>query len=215
MYLRVSRTQTTASATLSLADSVQAVQGSVLLIQTEEGSGTGFYVTESGEVIPAYHVVLLPDGTPAKKIQIAIAPPAFQAKGLIITGNTISVGAAIKAVGSAHDLALLKVGRDPFLRHTTLVNGKNIDLERHPASLCPRTFKLRSGDSVFTIGHPLGDLRLVTIHGLVAPDDGVLTATDGVLNGTYLVDMLINHGDSGGPVFSPGGNCVIGVVDSI
>lgn len=70
--------------------------------------------------------------------------------------------------------------------------------------------KVRTGDFVFTIGHPTGDeLSFTATFGMVgAVERSVLI--DGLRNYYIQIDAAINPGNSGGPLFDMEGN-VIGV----
>jgi S1-C subfamily serine protease len=197
-----------------LADLVEVSADIFARVETEEGTGAGFYVTASGVVVTALHVITLQDGTIAKKIAVVRSVPAAMIGTSIVQGVKISIKAKLLKADAEHDLALLQPDQNPFAQSYVTVNGRETVAPRHVSALCPRTITLRGGDPVFTIGFALGDLRAITTTGIVASAQPSDFDSSGGLRGTYLVDMLMNHGNSGGPVFSSVG-CVVGVADAI
>ncbi len=70
--------------------------------------------------------------------------------------------------------------------------------------------KVRTGDFVFTIGHPTGDeLSFTATFGMVGAVERSVVI-DGLRNSYIQIDAAINPGNSGGPLFDMNGN-VIGV----
>ena len=70
--------------------------------------------------------------------------------------------------------------------------------------------KVRTGDFVFTIGHPTGDeLSFTATFGMVGAVERSVSI-EGVRNNYIQIDAAINPGNSGGPLFDMQGN-VIGV----
>lgn len=204
------------SSPLSIADAVAQVSGSVVIVKTEVATGTGFYATIGGDVVTARHVVLLADGTQAKDIKISLpisevnnGLPGFDVNGGLFTENS-----EVIAEDALHDLAILRPVGSPFMRGVVMANGKDLVMT-HPATLCSRNLKLRSGEPIFTVGHPLNDRRLIATSGIIASSENVTEPSTGAIENSYLVDMLINPGNSGGPVFWLPGNCVIGLADSV
>lgn len=200
-----------------LADVVQEVIGSVVLIQTEAGLGSGFYVTPQGDIVTARHVVTGPDGSAAKNIELVMSVAAQKFAGNVsVLGVKNNVPLHIASEDREHDIAVLKPEVNPFIAAATFanINGTPMFTVGHPAALCTRGLSLRAGDPIFTIGHPLGDSRAVTTRGIVASTVPLFFDQDGNPNLTYFVDMAINLGNSGGPVFTSTG-CVIGLADTV
>ncbi len=199
-----------------LADVVAEVSDSVVFIRTEEGTGSGFYLNPSGQIVTARHVVTKQDGSTAKNIVIVLSAPANVIDKVSFDHAESTITAHVVLEDSQHDLALLTPITNPFAvaSDAVLVNGKPLYKKGRPVALCNRGLPLRSGDPVFTIGHPLNDVREVTTRGIVSSSGALQFDDTGVPNLTYLVDMVINPGNSGGPVFTSTG-CVIGVADAV
>lgn len=82
--------------------------------------------------------------------------------------------------------------------------------ERVPYGLLPAKLdcnKLKLGDKVVTIGYPM-DIGLVAFPGVVVSSD---TTNSPGMDYMYMVSALVNHGNSGGPVFNEKG-LVVGMV---
>jgi S1-C subfamily serine protease len=152
----------------SFTEVVQAASTSVLLVETEEASGSGFYVSPPGFVITAKHVVTLSDGSTAKNIRVGSAIAAAKIQGATIQHARLRFKGEVIAQDQDHDLALLKVDGNLSDTRAMLLNGEPAFQPRYPAMLCDRKVTLHSGDSIFTIGHPLGDLRQITTRGIIA-----------------------------------------------
>ncbi|MBP5166929.1 MAG: trypsin-like peptidase domain-containing protein [Oscillospiraceae bacterium] len=72
---------------------------------------------------------------------------------------------------------------------------------------------LRVGETVYTIGNPLGELTYTMTKGIVsALERSIAIETDEVIN-MFQTDAAINKGNSGGPVFNSRGE-VIGIVSA-
>ena len=194
-----------------LADLVAGGTASVIFVQTEAASGTGFYVW----VLTARHVVKLQNGETAKDIKLIQFLPAGMVGKSIFKDESSEFTASVLAEDPEHDLVLLNPKVNPLTHPMLSVNGRTYP-PSGVASICKRTDPmLRSGDPIFTVGFPLGDPRPITTAGIVASSQAAAFDLSGTLQGTYLVDMVINPGNSGGPVFSSAIGCVIGVADAI
>ena len=197
----------------AFSDVIQSVSGSVALIRTEEGLGSGFYLGADGFIVTARHVVKLRDGSTAKSISVENSIAAAKVGGATFTNSSFGVDATLVAEDAVHDLALLKPEVNPYKQKAILLNGADALSLRHSATLCPDSTSLRSGDPIFTIGHPFGDYRKITTSGIIASSEPNKLGPNQELIGTYVVNMMIIHGNSGGPVFDRSG-CVVGVADA-
>ena len=103
--------------------------------------------------------------------------------------------AAIVGFEEDSDVAVLKIDAND-LSPVTIGNSDNIAV----------------GDSVFAIGHPLGELDFSMTSGRVSALDRSITAdrNSAPIN-MFQFDAAINSGNSGGPVFNENGE-VIGIV---
>lgn len=66
------------------------------------------------------------------------------------------------------------------------------------------------GESVYTIGHPLGELTYTMTSGVVSALDREIATSSTAIN-MFQIDAAVNSGNSGGPVFNNKGE-VIGIV---
>lgn len=187
--------------------------------------GTGFIVSDSGYVITANHVIRdgsstvesSPVGT--KQLLIGFAHPNTEN----MRGNFTTVQFQIIDQDELHDLALLKLNVNPFggqVKSGIVINGKEIPLAFGVAKL--NTVRPKDGDAVAISGYPLGQSVLVTNAGVMATSwafDLKETPVPGApewfrmpsVADTYLADVEVNPGNSGGPVYLAEDGSVIGV----
>lgn len=71
--------------------------------------------------------------------------------------------------------------------------------------------ELRTGEVIYPVGHPLGDLQYTITMGIVSAKDRVIKAgTTGKKINMFQMDASVNSGNSGGPVYNAQGK-VVGV----
>lgn len=180
--------QTTAAAAGGIADLVERVRPSVVLIEASSAtaaggsSGTGMVLDREGRVLTNYHVV---EGQRDLKV-------------------TLADGAASKAtvLGSdpGSDLAVLKITVPAnLLTPVTFANSDSV----------------RVGDAVFAIGNPFGQSFSVS-SGIISATGRVTTSsfTGRAIRDVLQTDTALNPGNSGGPLFNLKGE-VVGVNSSI
>src|ERR1019366_144706 len=99
----------------SLSDLIDCVRSSIVQIQTEFGTGTGFLVGEEGYVITARHVVYQPatGPTPASTIAVLIRIPTTTTSPIILASFP-GAPATVIDDDKTHDIAVLKMERNPF-----------------------------------------------------------------------------------------------------
>ena len=173
----------------SLQEAIQRVIRQVVkLYRPDGGTGSGIYLPDD-RVITALHVVQGAAGVYA----------AFQ------TGERIE--ADVVAVDPARDLALLKLRRSPRSLSAGQLSGLSMDFE-----------PLSPGEPLAAIGHPLGLDWAVTgghYNGLHQPGEEPLERFGITLDVPLVhVDVVINAGNSGGPIIDAQGR-LIGLADSI
>lgn len=153
----------------------------VVVVKTPSGLGSGFFINKKGYLITNFHVI-----AGEKKITVT----QFLQEDQVLR-RVVHTDVEIVATAPFHDLAVLRV-KDP-----------NTDIT--PVIFAPEE-KLGIGETVFTIGNPLGLERTVT--------EGVLSQTHRNFGGIlYLqVDAPVNPGNSGGPLFNARGQ-VIGIIN--
>lgn len=180
-----------ASAALSAqADDIRAMARkraeAVVRIQTDQGSGTGFFINQYGTVLTCHHVI-----QGAKTIQVF-----WKGKRL---------KAAPIHVDKKYDQALLTVCQKP----TPYLTVQKSYFERFPEKKM-----VKQGDPILVIGHPLNSRPPVVRAGRITRTYyrfDRLPMTDMVENIIYQTDALIQRGNSGSPAFNGRGE-VIGVV---
>lgn len=155
----------------------------VVLVQTPDGLGSGFVISEEGHCVTNYHVV---EG------QTRIAVTIFH---LAENGEFKRVAirdVKILALNPYFDLALLEIPAQKDLKFQPVYIAEN-DSQRE-------------GDTVFAIGSPLGLERSVS-EGIVSTRNRNM---DGIV---YIqTTAQINPGNSGGPLFNTRGE-VVGVIN--
>ena len=148
------------------------------------GNGSGFFISKSGYIVTNNHVV---DG--ASKIEVEFK---FQ-------NELKSFNADVIKVDKTNDLAIIKINDSQFS------NINNI----------PYNFKTRSvdvGTEIFALGYPLA----LSIMGKdIKFTDGKISSKTGIGGDltTYQIQVPIQPGNSGGPLFDYQGN-LIGITSS-
>jgi S1-C subfamily serine protease len=149
-------------------------------VEAPRGAGSGFVWDGDGHVVTNAHVL---EGASRATVRRPDGP---------------AVEAALVGIDPAHDLAVLRVPRDPALAPLPIGSSRD----------------LRVGQKVFAIGNPFGlDWTLTT--GVVSALGRELTGAGGMrLRGLIQTDAAINPGNSGGPLLDSAGR-LIGVNTAI
>jgi S1-C subfamily serine protease len=154
------------------------------VIDTENGSGTGFFVSQEF-VATNYHVV-----REAKKISLSVG-------GALVQGELF-------LKDSQNDLALLRISS---ANHSTAVTT----LKGVKCLVLGNSDQARSGDPVFTLGFPLSGLLAATPsvgQGVISNSAGMDNDPR-----MFQVSIPIQPGNSGSPLLDSSGH-LIGVVTS-
>ena len=147
----------------------------VVLIQTPDGLGSGFVISESGHCVTNYHVV---EGQTRIAVTIFHRGESGEFKRVAIRD------VKILALNPHFDLALLEIPAQKDIKFRPVYIAQN-DSQRE-------------GDNVFAIGSPLGLERSVS-EGIVSTRNRNM---DGIV---YIqTTAQINPGNSGGPLFTTG-----------
>lgn len=152
--------------------------------------GSGFVVSEEGEILTSAHVVSS-DGATAESVSVT-----FKDSGAGMT----TVDATLVGVDETSDVALLRVdaGEAPDLNPLILGDSSAV----------------QPGEEVVAIGNPLGYDFSVT-SGIVSAVHRNLQSPNGsVIPNGIQTDAAINSGNSGGPLFNAAG-AVIGINEQI
>ncbi len=210
----------------------------------DQPMGTGFLVNEDGYVITAKHVMdalhnfkLLYHGVPLdlghSVASVRVQMPSIGEIGE--NGSALPPGPTYRGAFWAtefeeinedpiHDLALLKLKYNPFTVDAVLSTPKGPVKIVHVASVKFSLARPDEGEPIAVSGYPLSLPALVTTSGAIAsawevaekdlPREvpGWFTSH---LSDSYLADMHVSHGNSGGPIYSVADGSVIGVCVSI
>ena len=187
--------------------------------------GTGFLVNGDGYVITARHVMesgrRLTQQVEArqKRTQVGLAHPNTEN----FRGNFTVVDFDIVDEDAIHDLALLKLKQNPFkgeVRSGFAIGGREMQLLFDTAILNPR--RPKEGAAVGISGYPLEQPVLVSNGGWIAASwsfDITEVPMPGMpqrfsrphVSDSFLADVEVNPGNSGGPVYLVEDATVIGV----
>jgi 2-alkenal reductase len=153
------------------------------------GVGSGFVVSDDGEIATNAHVVTQGEG-----------PDIQEAKQVFVEftdGNQVS--AKIVGHDPFADIALLQVERDGLtLRPLPLGSSGDIEV----------------GEPVVAIGSPFGERNSLSVGVVSAVERSVASLTEFAISGAVQTDAAINPGNSGGPLVNASGE-VIGVNQQI
>ena len=152
-------------------------------------AGSGFVVTSDGYIVTNYHVIEDAVNDSSVSIEVSFA-------------NGDKYTATLVGGEQDNDVAVLKIDATG-LQPVTLGDSDQLVV----------------GESVYTIGNPLGELTYSLSNGLVSALDRLITTSSTNANGqteTTTLNVLqtncdINPGNSGGPLFDSYGN-VVGIV---
>ncbi len=215
----------------SLADAIDAIRPCVVQVSVGGDGvrpvpvGTGFIVDSAGFVLTARHV--------ARDVRNVAASGRIQNSRFLIglaQPNTDNMRANFNFVGfeiveedPRHDLALLQMRPNPFegnVNSGIVINGNLIPLLFDTAARSAD--RPRDGLPIAVSGYPLSQTVLITTSGAVASAwamDIQNVALPGAPSGftvpdikdSYLADVSVNPGNSGGPVYRVEDAAVIGV----
>lgn len=150
----------------------------VVVIKTEESSGTGFFISKNGYILTCAHVLSSKDTVDVTYM--------VEDKG---EQKEIKASAKVISCNPSRDLAILKIN----------VNSPvtNLRLE---------TKSTEMGEKVFIIGHPgMGDqlLEYTMTEGIISKPSRKIEEQDYIQT-----SAAINPGNSGGPLFNNEGNVI-------
>jgi S1-C subfamily serine protease len=158
------------------------------------GQGSGFVISEEGEILTNAHVVTdaSTTGSPTR--------PLHEANEIYVQfADRNQVSAEVVGFDAFADVALLEV--DPE------------GLELHPLSLGSES-DVDVGDAVAAIGSPFGQNQSLSVGVVSATDRSIESLTDFGIDGALQTDASINPGNSGGPLLAANGK-VIGINQQI
>jgi len=220
----------------TLPFTIDAVRPSIIQIRGEVARGagqvvgTGFLVHAAGYALTAKHVsqaaVEVASSATGGRITVGLAIPNVDMHGIRTRGNFEIVECEVVEDDPRHDLALVKLKPNPF------ASGKQSGISRTPSGdiamnalygLAPLTLERpRDGAAIAVSGYPLAKPVLVTTTGIIASawESSVADVSPpGAPSGftmpdfadSYLADVAVNPGNSGGPVYLTASGAVVGV----
>jgi S1-C subfamily serine protease len=197
---------------MDLKEAIRAVRPAVVQIQdaSRTALGTGFFIDENAHVATALHVVAK---LHAPMVMLAHA----DARGFS------GVDAAVVARDDRHDLAILRMTRNPFAGDVSLgaaIGGTDIEVRQTTATI--DAARPDDGEAIAISGYPLANSTLVTTSGAIAAASSydiyakpVPWAPPGLTRpdfaDVYLADVQANPGNSGGPAYRIADAVIIGV----
>ena len=159
------------------------------------GQGSGFVISDEGEIVTNAHVV-----TDAENTGAANPSDINEAKEVYVEfGDRNQVPADIIGFDPNADVALIKVDPD--------------DLDIQPIELGDSS-ELAVGQPVAAIGSPFGQEQSLSTGIISATDRSIDSLTQFKIDGGIQTDASINPGNSGGPLIDADGE-VIGIDQQI
>jgi len=194
-------------------------------------SGTGFFVSKQAYVLTAGHVIRLAEADAKAKgatkvdFEVGVLLDPSSNPQMHFQGSFDWTSASVVDVDDLHDLALLKLSKNPFsgeMRSGIKVGEKDLPLmvgvARLDAVLPPE------GNDVLISGYPLDIATFVTQKGMVASESYSIVRTqlpgapagffDTHVEDSILLDAVVNPGNSGGPVYGSESGDVVGICDA-
>jgi S1-C subfamily serine protease len=159
-----------------------------------EGQGSGFVISDDGEILTNAHVV-----TDAETTGTTSGPLPEADEIYVQFPDRNEVSADVIGFDPFADVALLKVDPD--------------GLDLHPLPLGSEN-DVQVGDGVAAIGSPFGQNQSLSVGVVSATDRSIESLTDFAIDGGIQTDASINPGNSGGPLLDADGE-VVGINQQI
>jgi len=194
-------------------------------------AGTGFIVNKKGYVLTAAHVIteaeaaLRAEGATKTYLLVSLSLDASSTPNLQFRGSFRGIVSTVVDIDEEHDVALLKLSQNPFapgFSSGIAVGSKLLPISLGIVKLNPNLPS--EGQSVLISGYPLENPTLVSQKGMVAsesyqtyqkhppgsPEGFTVPESKDII----LLDAVVNPGNSGGPVYLPGSDDVVGICEA-
>ncbi len=225
---------------MSVAEAIESVRHSIVQIvvklepsqMQQPGNpirpiGSGFLISSDGYVITARHVINLGPSIPINQMRVSLPLPIIDSKTFSMRGGFTGVAFEVVEQDEQHDLALLKLQRNPFKNQVSPgihVAGEDIKLIVSVPILNQE--RPKDGTQIAVSGYPLGETVLITNVGYIASSWATNIVNVPIPNAppgfqridiadVYYADIQMNHGNSGGPVYSIETGDIIGVAVAV
>jgi len=214
---------------MDLKSAIKAISPAIVQIRAisapmqDHALGTGFLVSEDAHVVTAKHVI---DG--ARQLAAKVGSSLQLGVGLAhentenMRANFTIVGFELVAEDDRHDLALLKLSQNPFKGEVStgiVIGDAPLPLPHGYVTL--DTDRPLDGEQIATTGYPLSNAVLITNAGHLASAwaadikdisvPGIAGMTRPDVADSYVADMEVNPGNSGGPTYALETGVVVGV----
>jgi S1-C subfamily serine protease len=177
-------------------------------------AGTGVFINDRGDVVTAYHVISdinhLRAVLNARHIEseqvVGVEVPNLESAHLSEIGNVITTPFVFNVEDSEKSRDLVVISTSPRLLRSRLSMGPGTPSFTVTAAKLD-VARPNDGEEVFVSGFPLGQESLITTAGYVATAWGseilVTARNNGIYerSDVYRLDLRLNFGNSGGPVF--------------
>jgi S1-C subfamily serine protease len=184
--------------------------------------GTGFFVNEKGDVATADHVY-----EEANEIVEKLAAAGFKAHSSLtiafsnlekVHHNYFHIDFTIRDQDTVHDIAVVSPTDPTQIKAIGPLNGALGLPKPGPMAVTFDLPRPRDGDSIYACGYPLNAEALTTTSGSIATVWGHENLQTAKKHGSadetdvYRLDLKVNPGNSGGPVFEIRNGSVIGMI---
>jgi S1-C subfamily serine protease len=225
---------------MELPDAIDQIRPAVVQIRVQPAQpdsaigecviGTGFWVSDAGLLLTARHVIEAGNEVishmPGSRLALGLAIPNLTGPPITIRASFEITDAEVVEEDPRHDLALLRAPNNPFQSgrpsgvHKAGPDSWGVNAMYGLPGL--DTSPLHDGERIAVSGYPLAEPALITTSGGIASAFGTQTQhvqspsapagfTVPDVADSYIADVAVNPGNSGGPVYRVADGRVIGV----
>ena len=184
----------TSSDSLSWAEINEIASKQVVGVTTEV-TYTNFFGQTSSSAVSGSGFVISDDGYILTNYHVIETAYQNNYAVNVITHDGTRYDATIVGIEASNDIAVLKI--DAVGLNAVTLGDSN---------------EMKVGQTIYTVGNPLGELEFTSTFGHVSALDRLITTEEGgsAIN-MFQIDAAVNSGNSGGPVYNTRGE-VIGIV---